>query len=227
MDAGDVPFADALAFGWRDHGMCVTRNDATAAMRDALDPKDRTRLRWFGAANPAAGTAAVQEVARLASLGFAGVGELFPDGQGFDVTDRRVVAPFLAACDDLGMAVVVHASDPEGPGFPGRDSTTPAKVLGLLDIVSDVAPGLPLVVAHLGGGLPLLSSAVDVRHRIERTRVVFDTAACAYLYSPAQLLYAARCLPGRIVFGSDHPVCGIDRTLRWVREAGCDPAEIG
>jgi predicted TIM-barrel fold metal-dependent hydrolase len=227
MDAGDVPRADALAFGWRDHGACVARNDATAAMRDALDHQARTRLRWFGAVNPAAGDAAVREVARLASLGFSGIGELFPDGQGFDVTDRGTVAPFLAACDDHGMAVVIHASDPDGPDFAGRDSTTPARVLALLAIVSDVAPGLQLVVAHLGGGLPFLASDADVRHRIERTSVVFDTAACAYLYSPAQLVQATRWLPGRIVFGSDHPVCGIDRTLRWVRDAGCDPSQIG
>ena len=226
MDAGDVARADALAFGWRDHGACVARNDAMAAMRESLGTEERARLRWFGAANPAAGEAAVHEVERLASLGFDGVGELFPDGQGFNVADPTTMAPFLEACDVHGMVLVVHASDPGGPDFPGRDSTSPEKVCDLLDIVSEVAPGLELVVAHLGGGLPFLANDRAVRRRIERTRVVFDTAACAYLYSSARLREAARCLPGRIVLGSDHPVCGIDRTLRWVRDAGCDPAWI-
>ena len=226
MNTHGVMRADALAFGWRDHGLCVARNDAAMAMRLAFDPVLGAGLRWFGAVNPASGRAAADEVARLAAHGFAGVGELFPDGQGFDVADRVTMAPFLEACDAHEMVVVVHASDPDGRWFAGHDTTGPAKVLALLDIVGDVAPELVLVMAHLGGGLPLRADDLDVRRRIERTRVVFDTAACAYLYSPTVLREAVQRCPGRIVFGSDHPVCGIDRSVRWVRDGGSEPERL-
>ena len=211
---------------FRSQGLCVARNDAILAMRLDLGHVGSSGIRWFGAVNPAAGRASADEVARLASLGFAGVGELFPDGQQFDVADWATMAPFLEACDAHGMAVVVHASDPDGPSFPGRDSTGPAKVLELLDIIGDVAPGLDLVMAHLGGGLPIRADDPDVRRRIERTRVVFDTAACAYLYPPTVLHTASQRCPGRIVFGSDHPVCGIGNSLRWVRESGLSPDQL-
>lgn len=227
MDTHGVTRADALAFGWRDHGLCVARNDAMMTVRLTLDPVVSAGLRWFGAVNPASGRSAADEIGRLASHGFAGVGELFPDGQGFDVTDRATMAPFLEACVAHGMAVVIHASDPDGPDFDGRDCTDPKRVLALLEIVGDVAPSLPLVLAHLGGGLPLLANDLDVRRTIERTDVRFDTAACSYLYSPFTLNEAIRRCPGRIVFGSDHPVCGIDRSLHWVRAAGVDPSRLG
>jgi predicted TIM-barrel fold metal-dependent hydrolase len=56
--------------------------------------------------------------------------------------------------------------------------------------------------------------------------VRFDTGACAYLYAPEQLREAAHAYPGRIVFGSDHPVCSVERSLRWVRGAGLDPERM-
>jgi predicted TIM-barrel fold metal-dependent hydrolase len=125
------------------------------------------------------------------------------------------------------MFLLIHASDPDGPDYPGRDTTVPSKVIALLKIVGDVAPELNLVMAHLGGGLPFFADDADIRAQIERTHVVFDTAACAFMYAPSRLREAARKCPGRIVFGSDHPVSGIDRTLRWVREAELDPAHLG
>ncbi len=223
MDAHGVGQAWAVGFGWRDHGMCTARNDAISAMRLRMDPVDAARLRWFGTVNPAAGASAIAEVDRLADLGFTGVGELFPDGQGFDPGDRATMGPFLEACAARGLAVVVHASDPVGPDFPGRDSTGPAKALALVDVAAAAAPDVELIIAHLGGGLPFYASMPDVRRRIERTRVAFDTAACVLLHHPSVLQAATRHLPGRVRLGSDHPVAGVAAAVAWVRDAGLDP----
>ena len=226
MEVAGVSRADALSFGWRDHAQCVARNDAVIEMRRALAAADSSRLRWFGAVNPAAGRLAAEEVARLAAHGFCGVGELFPDGQGFDVTDRATMAPFLEVCDAHNFVVLIHASDPDGPAYAGRDTTVPAKVSAFLEIVGEVAPELRLVMAHLGGGLPFYADDVEVRRSIERTHVIFDTAACAYLYPPTRLREAHVRCPGRIVFGSDHPISALSKSLRWVRDAHIDPHDL-
>lgn len=219
MDADGIDVSWALGFGWRDHGVAVAQNDL---IREAALGHE-TRIRLFGSVNPASGLGAIREVERLASRGFSGIGELFPDGQGFDVTDRDTMAPFLEVCDATRMAIVVHASEPVGRDYPGRDHTTPDRVLRLIDLASEVAPTLTLIIGHLGGGLPLYAHMPDVRRRIERARVWFDTAACRFLWGSSVLAEASRLCPGRILFGSDHPVGGISAMRRWVDDSDLVP----
>ncbi len=219
MDANGVDVSWALGFGWRDHGVAVAQNDL---IREASLGHE-TRIRLFGSVNPAAGLRAIREVERLASRGFSGIGELFPDGQGFDVTDRDTMAPFLEVCEATQMAIVVHASEPVGRDYAGRDRTTPDRVLRLIDLAAEVAPMVTLVFGHLGGGLPLYAHMPDIRRRIERARVWFDTAACRFLWDPSVLAASSRLCPGRILFGSDHPVGGIRAMRRWVDDAELVP----
>lgn len=223
MDAGGIDVSWALGFGWRDHGLAVDQNDL---IREASRGHEN-RIRLFGSANPAAGLAAIREVERLASRGFSGIGELFPDGQGFDLTDRETMAPFLEVCEATRMAIVVHASEPVGRDYAGRDHTTPDRVLQLIDLAAEVAPKVTLIFGHLGGGLPLYAHMPDVRRRIERARVWFDTAACRFLWDPSVLAEASRLCPGRILFGSDHPVGGIGAMRRWVDDANLVPEVRG
>ena len=219
MDADGIDVSWALGFGWRDHGIAVAQNDL---IREAALGHE-TRIRLFGSVNPAAGSEAICEVERLACCGFSGIGELFPDGQGFDVTDRHTMAPLLEVCEATGMAIVVHASEPVGRDYPGRDHTTPDRVLRLIDLAAEVAPGVTLIIGHLGGGLPLYAHMPDVRRRIERARVWFDTAACRFLWDPSVLAESSRQCPGRILFGSDYPVGGIGKMRRWVDDADLVP----
>ncbi len=219
MDADGIDVSWALGFGWRDHGVAVAQNDL---IRESSLGHE-TRIRLFGSVNPASGLGAIREVERLASHGFSGIGELFPDGQGFDVTDRNAMAPLLEACEATRMAIVVHASEPVGRDYPGRDHTTPDRVLRMIDLAAEVAPTVTLIFGHLGGGLPLYAHMPDVRRRIERARVWFDTAACQFLWDPSVLAEASRLCPGRILFGSDHPVGGISAMRRWVDGADLTP----
>src|SRR5262245_1042280 len=94
MDASGVDVACALSFGWADPGLCAEENDCV------LDAARRFpgRVIPFCAVQPAAGPGAVAEIERVARLGCRGIGELFPDGQGFALDDAVVLGPVLEAC---------------------------------------------------------------------------------------------------------------------------------
>ena len=78
------------------------------------------RLLGFCSVNPAWGEGAVKEVQRCAESGLRGVGELHPDTQGFDITDKSLMEPVMVAAGELGLPMVVHTSEPVGHRYPGK-----------------------------------------------------------------------------------------------------------
>lgn len=213
MTAAGVDVAVALSFGWADHALCVEQNDCVLdAAR--LAPG---RIIPFCSVQPTAGAAAVAELERVARLGCRGVGELFPDGQEFSLDDSRTMGPILEACAALGLVLCVHGSEPVGRAYPGKGETTPDRLLALARLAAAVAPELPIICAHLGGGLPFYELMPDVRSLA--AQLYYDTGAAAYLYEPSALALLASVAPGRLLFGSDYPVIGQQRMLDWTRAA--------
>jgi predicted TIM-barrel fold metal-dependent hydrolase len=217
MDATGVDVACALSFGWADQGLCVQENDCVLdAAR--LHPG---RILPFCTVQPAAGAAAVAEIERVARLGCRGIGELFPDGQGFALDDAGVLGPVVEACAAHRLVLVVHGSEPLGRSYAGRGRTTPDRLFALAALCAAVAPELPVVFAHLGGGLPFYETMPEVQ-RLARN-LYYDTGAAAYVYTPAALRLVAAVAPDRLLFGSDYPVIGVARMLEYVRAAGLAP----
>jgi predicted TIM-barrel fold metal-dependent hydrolase len=195
MDAAGVDVACALSFGWADAGLCAVQ--------------------------PAAGPAAVAEIERVARLGCRGIGELFPDGQGFALDDAAVLGPVLEACAAHGLVLVVHGSEPLGRSYAGKGRTTPDRLFALAELCAAVAPDLPVSCAHLGGGLPFYETMPEVQRLAPR--LYYDTGAAAYLYDPLALRLVATVAPDRLLFGSDYPVIGMARMLEYVRAAALPP----
>jgi uncharacterized protein len=220
MDDAGVDVAVALSFGWADQAICVEQNDYLLAAARAWPE----RLLPFCTVQPRAGAAAVRELERAAQLGCRGVGELFPDGQGFSFDDRATLAPLLEACAALGLVVLVHASEPLGRAYAGKGETTPARLLQLAVLARDVAPGLRVICAHLGGGLPFYELMPDVRALAGG--FYYDTGAAGFLYEPAALSHVAAVAPGRLLFGSDYPVIGLRRMVDFTRAAGMPPDQL-
>lgn len=221
MDAAGVDVAMALSFGWNDQGVCVEQNDAILAAARAYP----SRIVPFCTVQPRAGTLAVAELERVARLGCRGVGELFPDGQGFSLEDAQTMGPLLEACDALGLILLVHGSEPVGRLYPGKGQATPDRLLKLASLAQAVAPEVPIIYAHLGGGLLFYELMPDVRALT--SHVYYDTGAAAYLYDPAALRYAASLVPDRLLFGSDYPVINMKRMLAYAATAGLPPAAHG
>ena len=215
MDLAGVDAAVALGFGWADHALCVEQNDYI--LEACRSHAQSARLIPACTVQPRTGAAALRELERVASLGCRVVGELFPDGQGFGLDDRALLAPLLEACASLKLVPLVHASEPLGRLYPGKGETTPHRLLQLAQLAADVAPDLPIVCAHLGGGLPYYELMPEVRRAAANLR--YDTSAAAYLYAPEALRHACEIAPGRVLFGSDYPVIGMRRMLDFARSA--------
>ena len=117
------------------------------------------RLAAFATIHPAVGAAAVREEIRWAhDAGFCGLGELSPHSQ-HSRLDDPVLAVALELAGELGMPVNFHVTDPTGKKYPGRVETP-------LDDFRRLARAYPaddLILAHWGGGLPLLETNPDVR----------------------------------------------------------------
>jgi predicted TIM-barrel fold metal-dependent hydrolase len=221
MDSSGVRQAWALSFGWADQGLCKAENDCV------LDAARRfpERIVPFCSVQPGAGSAAVAEIERVARLGCRGIGELFPDGQGFALDDARLLGPVLEACAARRLVLLVHGSEPLGRSYAGKGRSTPDRLLALAQVCAEVAPTLPVVFAHLGGGLPFYETMPEVQRLAPR--LYYDTAAAAYLYSPTALSLVAAVAPERLLFGSDYPVIGMERMLTYARSAGLDPQTEG
>ena len=213
MARDGIAAAVALNFGWSDPGLCRETNDSIV---EAVRPYDQ--ITPFCAVAPGAPGAAA-EIARCAGLGFRGVGELSADGQGFDVTDERAMRPLLEACRAHGMILLLHASEPLGHTYPGKGATTPAKLAPLLAM----AKGVPLVLAHWGGGLLFYELMPEIEALTGAT--YYDTAATPYLYAPQIYEIGARLAPSRLLFGSDYPLMPPRRALAHVNKARLSAAE--
>ena len=181
---------------WNDPGLVRAHNDFMAqALRDHPD-----RLAAFGACNPAFGAEALAEAERCRGLGFCGLGELGPGGNGYDFRDPRLrdVVEYAAG---QGLMVCIHCGEMVGHDYPGRDKTP---LEGLVDLIGETEGRF--LLAHLGGGLPFYELDRRVRRKLEG-RVWYDTAALPLLYELRSLRVTVDLVGAeRIVYGSDFPL---------------------
>lgn len=207
MDRNDIAAAVALNFGWRDPGLCRATNDSIV---EALRPY--RQIISFCAVVPG-DPGAPEEIARCAGLGCRGVGELNADGQGFDITNERMMRPVIDACRAHGMVMLLHASEPVGHDYPGKGTTTPDKLIRLLAMAQDV----PVVLAHWGGGLLFYELMPEV-NAVTRNGY-YDSAATPFLYAPEIYRIGAQLCASRQLFGSDYPLMAPRRALKHVERA--------
>ena len=216
MDQTGISWSVAMGMGWTDRSLSVEANDYIIESVARFPG----RLAGLCSVNPVWGDAAVAEVERCAAAGLRGIGELHPDSQGFDITDRSLLSPLMEAAQGLGLPVVVHCSEPVGHQYPGKGRTTPEKLYRFIENF----PGNTLVCAHWGGGLPFYALMPEVPEVVRN--VYFDTAASPLLYRPEVFATVVGLVGAeRVLFGSDYPLIGQRRSLREVEQAGLKLAE--
>jgi predicted TIM-barrel fold metal-dependent hydrolase len=143
--------------------------------------------------------------------GAAGFGELRPHNQGWDplgTAGRRL----CALAGEAGSLLLWHVSEPVGHAYPGKTGG-----IGPVELYELAAafPGVTMVGAHFGGGLPFYLMMPEVRAAVPR--LFFDTAAATLLYDQpgvARLVELAGA--GRVLFGSDFPLLTPRRQLERV-----------
>jgi predicted TIM-barrel fold metal-dependent hydrolase len=211
MDEQEVDKAVCFTWPFAHASLCAEANDYMAACVRRFP----SRLVGFGVVQPGDPEAA-REVARCASVGLTGIGEMNADAQGWALLDGSA-SPAVNASVAAGMPWTLHCSEPVGREYPGKGSATPDRIVAF----TEHHPELTLICAHLGGGLPLYSHIPEVHRACERLH--FDTAAQPFVYEAS--VYRAL-VDGvgaeRILLGSDHPLLDVPRYLRALDDAGID-----
>lgn len=205
-----------FGFPWRDAGLCREHNDyLIESVRKYPD-----KLIGFATVQPLdAGDA--KELARCIEAGLSGLGELGPDGQRFDISDRWALEASAEVLQQYDLPLLTHSSEPMGHEYPGKGETFPWKLLKLIQNF----PDLKIILAHWGGGLPFYELMPEVAEACRN--VYYDTAASTYLYRFDIFLAMARIVGAdRILWGTDYPLLSQAKFLRRVRETGLQQDEL-
>ena len=210
MAGAGVELSVIQGIGWNDIALARDVNDYIIESVARFPMK----LKGYCAVNPAWGEAAAVEAERCARAGLAGIGELHPDTQGYDLGDRGLMAPIMEAVASLGMPVLTHASEPVGHHYAGKGRTTP-------DVLARFITNFPeatIVCAHWGGGLPFYALMPEVRDSLRN--VYFDTAASPFLYRSEVFQTVVDLVGGdKVLLGTDYPLIDQKRLIRQVTDA--------
>ena len=207
MDQNGIDISIILNGGWATHELCVEINDYI------LESISRypDRLIGFCTVQPQSIEEAIAEIERCAKGGVKGVGEIRPDAQPFNFTERDAMEPFVDVMREYNLILLTHASEPVGHQYQGKGNVNP----DILYLFITNFPELTIVCAHWGGGLPFYALMPEVKEAMNN--VFFDTAGSPFLYDPRIYSHVIR-LAGadRILFGSDYPLLAQSRLLKEI-----------
>lgn len=164
--------------------------------------------------HPADGTAALDELDRVASAG-ARILKLHPNSQQFDVADPAV-ATVVGRAGELGLVVLFDGYNP----FDGN------QVGKFVHLAMD-CPQTRMILAHMNGPgfAELLAFTVAAKYPEWPGNVYHDLSAVAEMFAGSpyagHLAWTVRQLGvDRVLYGSDWPLCDPSAALAAVRSLG-------
>ncbi|WP_461819221.1 amidohydrolase family protein [Blautia stercoris] len=181
---------------WNDAGLMRMHNDYMAeSMKNHPE-----RLKGFISINPKFKKEAIAEIERCAKLGFSGIGELGPGGNGYDFNDPDFIE-VVECANAYHLPINIHCGEPVGHPYPGKDMTSLAPLPGLILKYPDVT----FILAHMGGGLPFYE--LNPRYHGKFKNVYYDTAANPLLYHISSFRAVIGLIGSkRLLYGSDFPL---------------------
>ncbi|MDR0653668.1 MAG: amidohydrolase family protein [Synergistaceae bacterium] len=210
MEEDGVSESWITGFGFKDLGLCKLCNDYVLETARASGGK----LKAMAVVPPLARGASA-EIERCASLGAIGVGEIFPDGQDFDITDIEETWRFTAACHESGMFVSLHTAEPVGRDYPGKGRAGPREAY----IFARNHPELKIIMAHWGGGMFMYESIPETKNALRNVR--YDTAASPFVYGSEIFgLCSVPWIGEKILYGSDFPLLRFPRFKSMIESQG-------
>lgn len=215
MDGEGVATAVVCGFPWSREDNAKRHNEWLLAEAD----RHPGRLYPLAAFDLMAPWALKHAEAMLAA-GMAGLGELALYDRGFGPAELGAIEALGELCRARGRVLQMHVNEPIGHQYPGKAPMEIGQIMALVRRCQ----GVKLILAHFGGGLPLLAALKkEVSEYLADVR--FDTAAMPFLYKPAALPMALQVLgPGQFLLGTDFPLLKPSRYLKYFREAGLDEA---
>ena len=214
MDASDIGQAVIFGFSSEDQGFNRAQNDYVMS----LSREHPDRFIPFGVLCPK-GKGYLEEAERCVAGGICGFGEIFPAGHGFSL-DGKDAKALAGLCKEAGLPLLIHVNEQVGHDYPGKGDVGPGHACRF----AKDNPGLTVIFAHFGGGLPFYWAMPEVRALED---VYYDTAAQPLLYKPEvySWLKSAGALD-KILLGSDYPLLSCARYLRDMEKSGLDKDDI-
>ena len=208
LDSSGFDRAVIFGFAFKDQGLCRLVNDYVIE-KVCRFPH---RLTGFIAVSPGA-AGMEQEIDRCYGAGLRGIGELFPEGQGFAIDNAQETRAFTAVCAERNLPVIIHVNEPVGHEYAGKTATSLKQVERFIENSN----GLRIVLAHWGGGLFFYETMPELRKKWRN--VWYDTAASPFLYDRGVYRAAqALGLCDKILFGTDFPLLPPSRYLPALEE---------
>lgn len=208
MDEEGIDRSVILNANWSSLELCQETND------HILESISRypDRLVGFCSLPPKAEEAAIAELERCIRGGIRGIGELRPDFHGLVRGDEAVMDPIFEVALRHRLMLLVHASEPVGHEYAGKQKITP----DVLEKLINRFPDMTIICAHWGGGLPFYALMPEVAEALKN--VFFDSSASPYLYRPEIFRHVAE-IAGveKILFGSDYPLMLPSRVMKQLR----------
>jgi len=218
MDDAGVAVAVACGFAFRDPDLCRRSNDY---IMEAVE-RYPERLVGFMSLQPN-DPGFEAEFRRCLDAGLRGVGELFPDGQGFTLTGPGSdgLSRLADVCRESGVPLLIHVNEKVGHDYCGKGSQGPEEAYRF----ALEHPGVQVCFAHWGGGLFFYELMPEVRRAL--TDVYYDTAASPFLYGPGVFGAAKEAgVLGKVMLGTDFPLLGVRRYADHLGAAGLSDDEV-
>lgn len=210
LDRTRVDKAVIFGFGFKDMGLCKYVNDYVIESVKKYPDK----LIGYMSIMPKSKDLE-KEMDRCMDKGLCGVGELFPYGQEFDITNPVEMKNLAHLSIERDLPVMLHVNEPVGHYYAGKTDTTPVKA-------SEFAanfPDLKVIFAHWGGGLIFYEMMPEIR--AQNKNVYYDIAATPFLYDKAIYRVAKEMgLLDKILFATDYPLIPMDQYIKDVEDSG-------
>jgi predicted TIM-barrel fold metal-dependent hydrolase len=214
IEGAGFDMAVVFGFAFRDMGLCRYVNDYVIEKTKAYPQK----LIGFGVVSPHGD--AGKEIERCYNAGLKGIGELFPEGQGIDLENKKETMFFTEICRELGLPLLLHANEPVGHSYPGKTNVS----LKQLETFITNNRSLKIILAHWGGGLIFYETMKEIKEKF--VNAYYDTAATPFLYDDKiYRTVKALDLCEKLLFGSDFPLLPHSRYQDALEKSGFSDSE--
>jgi len=215
LDESGFDRAVIFGFAFKDQGLCRLVNDYVIEKVRQYP----SRLTGFISVSPNA-KGAEKEIERCFAAGLKGIGELYPDGQGFDIDSKKETCALTGACIERNIPLILHVNEPVGHDYIGKNNISLKKTEKFVNNNQN----LKIVLAHFGGGIFLYETMKEIKEKFRN--VYYDTAAAPFLYD-SRIYGAAKALGlcEKIIFGSDFPLLPPSRCLPGLEKSALSSEE--
>ncbi|WP_035276884.1 amidohydrolase family protein [Desulforegula conservatrix] len=217
MDENEIDVSVAVGFPWKSKEIFRAHNDYLLETRN----KYPDRLKVLVCFDLSVKGVAV-EFEKCVKDGTSGAGELAFYNEAPDDLALENLDAIMTVSARNKLPVLIHANEPVGHAYPGKNSFTPAPAYDL----AKKYPENKIVFAHWGGGLFFYNLMKREVKDVLRN-VYVDTAASPFLYDPDIYRIASEIFGSeRILFGSDYPLIRPSRYFEEMKKSGISEKDL-